>query len=376
MTDYFALAITQLAEVDISIRRVHKFLMYDETSLAITQNVNDGIMRTDSLMRTDSISDPKRKRRKGIIMKNATAKWQPNAAENTLTNLNLKVTPGRLVAVIGPVGSGKSSLLQTILKELPLISGSVDINGIISYASQEPWLFTGTVRQNILFGRPMNKERYKTVIHKCALARDFKLFPHGDRTLVGERGISLSGGQRARINLARAVYKKADIYLLDDPLSAVDTHVGKQLFESCISTYLCDKTCILVTHQLQHLKKVDQIIILNNGIIEAEGSYEELKDSGLDFAKLLDDIPSYDEEVKKRINMRRGSVHSIGSVDDEKLEAPNELQESRTIGSVSPEVYKSYFKSGGNCCTLFVLISLFLFAQVAASSGDYFISYW
>lgn len=379
MTDYFALAITQLAEVDISIRRVHKFLMFNEAQLAIPlkdMNTSDGIIRTDTLMRTESLSDSKRKRRKGIIMKNSTAKWVPTLGENTLSNINLKVTPGRLVAVIGPVGSGKSSLLQAILKELPLLSGSVDINGIISYASQEPWLFTGTVRQNILFGRPMNKERYKTVIHKCALAKDFKLFPYGDRTLVGERGIALSGGQRARINLARAVYKKADIYLLDDPLSAVDTHVGKQLFESCISSYLCDKTCILVTHQLQYLKKVDQIIILNNGVIEAEGSYEELKDSGLDFAKLLDDLPSQEEEIKKRINMRRGSVHSIGSVDDEKLDAPSELQETRTVGSVSSEVYKSYFKSGGHCCTIIVLFFLFLLAQVAASSGDYFISYW
>lgn len=379
MTDYFALAITQLAEVDISIRRVHKFLMYDETALAISGkdlNNADGVIRSDSLIRADSISDSKRKRRKGIVMKNATAKWLPNYAENSLSNINLKVTPGRLVAVIGPVGSGKSSLLQAILKELPLSSGSVDVNGIISYCSQEPWLFSGTVRQNILFGRQMNKERYKTVIHKCALAKDFKLFPHGDRTLVGERGISLSGGQKARINLARAVYKKADIYLLDDPLSAVDTHVGKQLFESCISNYLCDKTCILVTHQLQYLKKVDQIIILNNGVIEAEGSYEELKDSGLDFAKLLDDLPLQDEEIKKRINMRRGSVHSIGSVDDEKIEAPSELQESRTMGSVSTQVYKSYFKSGGNLCTIISLFLLFLLAQLAASSGDYFISHW
>lgn len=378
MTDYFAHAITQLAEVDISIRRVHKFLMFDEAQLAIPlkDSNNDNLIRSSSIIRTDSISDSKRKRRKGIIMKNATAKWLPTLIDNTLSNINLKVTPGKLVAVIGPVGSGKSSLLHAILKELPLLSGTVEVSGIISYASQEPWLFSGTVRQNILFGRPMNKERYKTVIHKCALAKDFKLFPHGDRTLVGERGISLSGGQRARINLARAVYKKADIYLLDDPLSAVDTHVGKQLFESCITNYLCDKTCILVTHQLQYLKKVHQIIILNNGVIEAEGTYEELKESGLDFAKLLDDLPSQEEELKKRINMRRGSVHSIGSVDDEKIDAPSELQETRTTGSVSSEVYKSYFKSGGHCCYIIVLFWMFLLAQSAASSGDYFISYW
>lgn len=109
------------------------------------------------------------------------------------------------------------------------------------------------------------------VIKKCALERDFTLFPYADKTIVGERGVSLSGGQRARINLARAVYKEADIYLLDDPLSAVDTHVGKQLFDDCIRGYLRDKTVFLATHQLQYLKDVDYIIILDNGIVKAEG---------------------------------------------------------------------------------------------------------
>lgn len=147
----------------------------------------------------------------------------------------MQARPGQLLAVIGPVGSGKSSLLQVILQELPLIEGNLTVNGKISYASQEPWLFAGSVRQNILFGLPMDRVKYKTVIKKCALERDFRLLPYGDKTIVGDRGVSLSGGQRARINLARAVYKEADIYLLDDPLSAVDTHVGKELFEQCIT---------------------------------------------------------------------------------------------------------------------------------------------
>ncbi|GLV41617.1 uncharacterized protein CBL_06846 [Carabus blaptoides fortunei] len=374
MTDFFASAITQLAEVDISIKRIHDFLMFEETLRPIEfkeTDKKDNI--TDSLVKMEA-SEKKRKR-KGVVIKSASAKWLPNLSDNTLSNISL-LASGKLVAVIGPVGSGKTSLLHAILKELPLSMGSVEVNGTISYASQEPWLFAGTVRQNILFGKSLNKERYKTVVHKCALAKDYKLFPHGDRTIVGERGISLSGGQKARINLARAVYKKADIYLLDDPLSAVDTHVGKQLFESCISNYLRDKTCILVTHQLQYLKQVDHIIILNNGTIEAVGSYEQLQETGLDFAKLLDAIPSPDEEIKKRIIMRRGSVHSIGSVDEEKVEPPSELQESKCSGSVASSVYKTYFKNAGNCCTLFCLFSLFVLAQLSASAGDYFISYW
>lgn len=174
--------------------------------------------------------------------------------------------PGQLLAVIGPVGGGKSSLLHVILQELPLSEGTLKVNGEISYASQEPWLFAGTVRQNILFGLPMDKQRYNTVVKKCALERDFTLLPYGDRTIVGDRGVSLSGGQRARINLARAVYKEADIYLLDDPLSAVDTHVGKQLFKQCITGYLKNKIVILVTHQIQYLQELDNILYLEEGI--------------------------------------------------------------------------------------------------------------
>lgn len=152
-----------------------------------------------------------------------------------------------------------------LLQELPLVSGTLQINGEISYASQEPWLFAGTIRQNILFGLPMEKQRYNTVVKKCALERDLSLLPYGDKTLIGDRGISLSGGQRARINLARAVYKQADIYLLDDPLSAVDTHVGKELFKQCITGYLKNKIVILVTHQIQHLQDVHRILYLEDG---------------------------------------------------------------------------------------------------------------
>ncbi|CAG2066994.1 unnamed protein product, partial [Timema podura] len=163
----------------------------------------------------------------------------------------------------------------------------MSLRGEVSYASQEPWLFVGTVRQNILFGQPYQPKRYKEVVRACALTRDLELFPNGDKTLVGERGVSLSGGQRARINLARAVYRDADIYLLDDPLSAVDTHVGRHLFEECVDTYLTKKIRILVTHQLQYLKEVDLIVILNNGQIEAQGTFQQLQESKFNFAQLL-----------------------------------------------------------------------------------------
>lgn len=267
MTVFFPQGIAQVAEANVSIRRLNKFLLYDETEIAgqlreLEREEKNGKKHEAFGWVEDE---------KGIYIENATAKWTSTSMENTLSNLTLTVRPGQLLAVIGPVGAGKSSLLHAILKELPLQHGSIKVNGEMSYASQEPWLFAGSVRQNILFGQPMDKERYRTVVRKCALERDFSLFPYGDKTIVGERGVSLSGGQRARINLARAVYKQADIYLLDDPLSAVDTHVGKDLFENCVAGYLKRKTVVLITHQLQYLKEVDHIVILENGCIKAEG---------------------------------------------------------------------------------------------------------
>lgn len=154
-------------------------------------------------------------------MINVTAKWEEKQSENTLENLNLQIEKGKLYAVIGMVGSGKSSFLSAILGEISLTEGQIKVNGGVSYASQEAWVFGATVRQNILFGQPFERQRYQKVVKACALVRDFKQFTQGDQTIVGERGSSLSGGQKARINLARALYRQSDIYLLDDPLSAV-----------------------------------------------------------------------------------------------------------------------------------------------------------
>lgn len=295
MTDFFPYAISQVAEASVSVKRIQKFLLYEETNL-----IND-YLYSDLKIHENGVEKAKREETSEgrVVLKEVTAKWNPDSNDNTLTDLSLEVSSGKLLAIIGPVGSGKSSLLNIILKELPITKGSLVVDGTISYAAQEPWLFAGSIRQNILFGSPMDKHRYQQVVECCSLQRDFTLFPYGDRTIVGERGISLSGGQRARVNLARAVYKQASIYLLDDPLSAVDTHVGRQLFDKCINGFLKDKTVILITHQLQYLKEADQIIIINNGLIEDKGSYNQLKSSGLDFAKLLDEHDKHEVEVSR-----------------------------------------------------------------------------
>lgn len=157
----------------------------------------------------------------GVKLTNVNAKWEITHSENTLDDVNLYLEKGKLYGVIGMVGSGKSSLLSAILGEITIVDGKVKVNGGVSYASQEAWVFGSTVRQNILFGQSYDRYRYQKVVKACALLKDFQQFPEGDQTIVGERGSSLSGGQKARINLARAMYRQTDIYLLDDPLSAV-----------------------------------------------------------------------------------------------------------------------------------------------------------
>ncbi|XP_015377601.1 PREDICTED: probable multidrug resistance-associated protein lethal(2)03659, partial [Diuraphis noxia] len=287
-----------------------------------------------------------------------------------------------------------SSLLQAILGELPLSEGQIVVNGVVSYASQEPWLFAGSVQQNILFGSAMDDERYKEVIQICALKTDLEQFPYGDKTTVGERGVSLSGGQKARINLARAVYKQADIYLLDDPLSAVDAHVGSHLFRKCIKGYLRKKTCVLITHQIQYLNSVDQIILIHKGNILIEGSYKDLQKSNLDFTKMLESpilvsTASFNENISKNTSVnnhridysRQTSIQSIASSFEDaqfsvSQEQPAEVSETRTSGSVSKNVYSSYFLAGGSGCKIFFFFIICILTQVLASGGDFWMTYW
>lgn len=396
MTVFFPQGITQVAEAMVSIRRLQKFMMYDEMMSGNDTETNkhdannektanlDNETNVDSINhRNSNVEQPKSEGNDPITIERGFAKWFASENEYTLRDMNIRVRPGELIAIVGQVGSGKSSLLNVILKELKLLSGSIQINGKIAYASQEPWLFAGSVRQNILFGRKMDQIRYDRVVKVCQLKRDFTLFPYGDKTIVGERGVSLSGGQRARINLARAVYAESDIYLLDDPLSAVDAHVGKHMFEECVVKYLHGKTRILVTHQLQYLRNVSRIIVLKDGAIQAEGSYDELGSKGVDFGRLLETQTSVEEHNSSappsRSNSRNPSITSLSSYmtnDTNKQPEPEEVAEMRTSGNISGKVYAGYFLAGGNWCIVTLIFGLCVLAQLAASGGDFFISQW
>lgn len=347
-----------------------------------------------------------------VEMINVSATWTNDYNSKTLSDLNIKVKSGKLYAIIGPVGSGKSSILQLLLGELPIYSGDVLINGNFSYGSQESWLFSGTVRNNILFGLPYDKLRYQETVKHCALLTDFQQLPHGDKTFVGERGSALSGGQRARVSLARAVYKNASIYLLDDPLSAVDSHVGKQLFDECMGPqgYLARQraTRILVTHQVHFLKDADWVIVMERGKILRQGSYNDVMD--IDLAQYVspvtseddkdteddkfivdeeeEDIPFIDDapgakknyvklkSMETRKSLSRASiVSSAGDISAaEECEARQEEKSETRIPFY--KVFWQYFRAGASLSVLIFIVIFLIFSQLVTSGSDYFVTFW
>ncbi|KAG0267214.1 hypothetical protein DFQ27_008995 [Actinomortierella ambigua] len=218
--------------------------------------------------------------------------------KNILNNITMTLRRDELLAIVGPVGCGKSSFCMALLEEMPVAGGSMRVGKTaltersamaennnnnnnntrprLSYSAQSPWIFAGSIRNNILFGSEYNKSRYDRVIQVCELTRDFSLFPQGDATIIGEKGVTLSGGQRARVSLARAVYKESDLYILDDPLSAVDPKVGRSLFQNCIKEFLKDKARVLVTHQLQYIQDCDNVLVLEQGEVTHQGRVDEV----------------------------------------------------------------------------------------------------
>lgn len=222
-----------------------------------------------------------------VAVENGTFFWDEEESKSTLQNINLEVRSGSLVAIVGTVGSGKSSLLSSILGEMPKLSGVVKVSGSTGYVAQTSWIQNGTIEENILFGLPMENGKYQNAIRVCALQKDLEMMEFGDQTEIGERGINLSGGQKQRIQLARAVYQDTDIYLLDDIFSAVDAHTGSEIYKECIRGALSEKTILLVTHQVDFLHGVDLILVMRDGMIVQKGKYDELLELGTDFEVLV-----------------------------------------------------------------------------------------
>ncbi|KAM9674923.1 ATP-binding cassette sub-family C member 4-like [Dama dama] len=370
----FPVAIEGVAETIVSVRRIKNFLLLDELPQCNHQLPSEG--------------------KTVVNVHDFTAFWDKESRTPTLQGLSFTVRPGELLAVVGPVGAGKSSLLGAVLGELPPSQGKVSVHGRIAYVSQQPWVFSGTVRSNILFGKKYEKEPYEKVIKACALEKDLQFLENGDLTVIGDQGTTLSGGQKARVNLARALYQDADIYLLDNPLSTVDAEVSRHLFEQCICQVLHEKITILVTHQWQYLKDASQILLLEKGEMVQKGTYAELLKSGVDFASLLkkeneetEPSPVPESPAMRTQTSSESSVQSPQSSTPLLKEAAAEDQDTENIqdtlseerrleGKVGFKTYKNYFRAGAHWSVIIFLILVSIAAQVAYILQDWWLLNW
>ncbi|KAI1287408.1 ATP-binding cassette sub-family C member 4 [Halotydeus destructor] len=373
MTNSFPSAIAQSAEALVSCSRLQQFLMLEEKDQA------------ESIAYTPET-------RGEITASNMSAKWIAESEEVILKNVSLQLKPGQLLAVIGPVGSGKSTLLLSLLGELPHCTGSKEVKGEVTYAPQEPWCFAGSIRDNIIFGKPYDDIKFRNVIRVSALERDLKLMSFAEHTLVGEKGVSLSGGQKARITLARALYTNSDVYLFDDPLSAVDASVANHIFEKCIVEYLAGKTRILVTHQIQFIRKADLILVLKDGATVALGNYDQLINSGLDFVSLLKKEDSENEmaagDKKKEADKavapvmgerklsRSTSVVSSAEFEEEYVHQPVIEDEAKADGSVKGKVYWGYISAGAGTVMFTITVFATLVSQLLYHGTDLYLTSW
>ncbi|XP_073971785.1 ATP-binding cassette sub-family C member 4-like isoform X2 [Rhodnius prolixus] len=359
---YFPEGISQMSEFFVSIKRIEEYLLSDEKSKEVGTYKPQIIESSNDKLFTNLIPH--------IRMVDVCAKWDSTQSENVLDGINMYLTPGKVYLLTGAVGAGKTAVFQAILGEIIITSGVIDIEGEISYTSQEPWIFPGSVRQNILFGSVFEKSKYNKVLRACALDMDLESLPLGDLTEIGGKGgIALSTGQKARINLARSVYKEASIYLLDDPLSAVDLNVGIFLYRHCIKGLLKDNVVILISHQLQYVDNDDNVILLENGKVKFQGPKWELEDLHLGFTKNSDS--NVQNEQKNYPQERAESIKSSTSTMDR-----GNVGLSKNKNKNNLSLYQSYLKSGYGRCMLFVTIIMFTLPQVFGSFGDFWLSFW
>ncbi|KAI2474002.1 probable multidrug resistance-associated protein lethal(2)03659 [Diabrotica virgifera virgifera] len=303
-----------------------------------------------------------------------------------LKNINFKAKPG-LTLVTGKVGSGKSSLLKALLQDYPLDKGCILSKGRISYASQDPWLFPSSIKQNIIFGEKFDEKRYLEVIRVCALEFDFKLFEKRDETIVCDRGMNLSKGQQARINLARAVYKESEIYLLDDSLTALDSQVQDYIFNECIKKFLNGKICILVTQTLNQIKTAENLVIMENGQIKLIDKLDEKYIEELETIITSDEVNDEHQENDNKTSHVNNEKDYINDEDDEYQDDDKLLETEQTNrpkiygeiikkGKVSLAIYNQYLIYGGGIVFLIFNIFLFSITQSSESFADYLLTRW
>ncbi|KAL6558752.1 Canalicular multispecific organic anion transporter 2 [Orobanche minor] len=363
--------ISMIVQTKVSLSRIASFLSLDDLPTYVVQNLP-----------VSSGSDT------SVEVVNGNFSWDTTSSNPTLTNINFRVSRGMRVAICGAVGSGKSSVISCILGEIPKISGVVRIFGRKAYVAQSPWIQSGTIEENILFGTDMDRRWYDRVVEACSLNKDLEVLAFGDQTVIGERGINLSGGQKQRIQIARAIYQDADIYLFDDPFSAVDAHTGTHLFNECIMGLLVSKTVIFVTHQVEFLPAADLILVMKDGKIKQAGKYNDILESGSDFMELvgaheealsaLDSISGEAKTTGQYISSENDISENDGidRVDDSgEAKAQIVQEEEREKGTVGVSVYSKYITTAyGGLLAPFVLLAQIVF-QVLQIGSNYWMAW-
>ena len=385
---FLSTALLQAYDAYASLGRIEDFLLLENVPSFSRQCTEDTINSESTSTRvTSGLSDRQAKMKKlfnpdqvkylqdkssTLCVSNLTYRQIERQDEFILQEIQFSTASQSLTVITGPVGSGKSTLLSAIAGEISAgICGTITLQGTLAYVPQTAWIFSGTIKENILFGQPYDEQKYKRVIEACALTKDIQRFPDYDQTVVGEHGEVLSGGQQARVSLARAVYADADLYLLDDPLSAVDFKVGQHIFKSCINDLLGDKTRVLISHQEQHMREADEVIVLYKGRVLEKGSFTELQEKGILNTTVdpLYQTVGNDSKLTKSVAREIKQKNEGGGGCETRTPLPNEArgleisQEDRSIGVVSSKLYWNYFRSGVHWSTICAMICFCFITQ-------------
>jgi len=324
-------------------------------------------------------STPLQQQHATVEFKNYSAFWKKDESKACLSGINATLRPGQLTTVIGTIGSGKTSFLLSLLREVPFSQGELNIEGRVAYVEQDPIIFSGTVRSNILFGLEYNPTLYKTVVRACNLLPDFEQLDKKDETLVGEKGITLSGGQKARISLARALYSQSDIYLLDDPLSAVDSKVGRHIFNYAIrGQMLKDKIVVLVTHHLNYAKESDRVLLFSEGKIIGDGTFDELRVMENSLFSKFKEIEDEEEKRKSTYKYSTAVKHS-GSENEKEEKCKKECEKlckEQKTSQVTFKTYVNYVKENGNYKFFGFVLLIYLSYGVMSIGFSRFLGYW
>ncbi|KAM3143255.1 hypothetical protein pb186bvf_004587 [Paramecium bursaria] len=380
------IAFNSLIETNIALLRIQKFLRTKE-------------LQRDCIQQSEYVHD------ESINIKQGNFQWPSKQEEKSsnkqsnqvqdvekqqlcLKEIDIKILPRQFISIIGDVGSGKSSLLQCLLGEMLYDDQNqpeICINGRIAYVSQKPWIQNSTLKENILFGNEFDQEKYDAVLRYSCLIDDLNILMQGDQTMIGEKGINLSGGQKARVSLARALYQDCDIYLFDDLISAVDIHVGKFIIQECLNKFLKNKTRILVTHQINFCKDSDIIYLMEDGKITERGSYDEMKQSPR-FQQINDKFNIQDDDktpspIKRKISRLNTIQRQIQSPSESTNDSTTNsivisddvdklmLAEDRAKGTINKEILKEYFRYNGGVSS-FIYVAFIMVVWIGCYLGS------